>query len=150
MFLTDIYDERKRALKKDGENSVGNKIFKQFRRLGYIRLLKDKKAELEAKEMSLESLQEAVEDETELFWHLRDGIVDNEGAFLNKTDYSEDAKEVLTNLKGNLTLENSKIVDISPDKGFAVSPEQFSHHLLTKEQLEKFKEAVKGEKIMLL
>lgn len=152
-FVKDIYDLRKASLKKGGENSVGNKVFKQFRRLGYLKTLKDAKIAFENKEMSLESLYEAVKgiSDRELFWHLRDGLTDKQGEFLNKTDYSEPAKQILETLEGNLYLNKGKIDILSNQEAegkFAVSPEQYSNHLLDKEGMKRFKKVVKGETIM--
>ena len=45
-FMHDLLKLRKTSLAKDGENSVGNRVFKQFRRLGYIKALKDAKTDL--------------------------------------------------------------------------------------------------------
>lgn len=55
-FITKMYDLRIDSISKDGEFGTGNLVFKEFRRLGYLDDLKEKKAELESKEMSLESL----------------------------------------------------------------------------------------------
>ena len=150
-FLNDLNELRKTSLKKDGENAVGNRIFKQFRRLGYIQSMRDAKTSLEQKDMSLESLYEEVSDikDEDLFWNLRDGIVDKQGKFVKETKYSVSAKEVLDTLEGNLYLNNGKI-DIlpNPDGMFAVSPEQYPLNLLDKANLLKFKEAVEGELVM--
>jgi len=151
IFVHDLLQLRKTSLAKDGENSVGNRVFKQFRRLGYIKALKDAKTAYEQKEMSLESLYEALEDisDEELFWNLRDGLVNDSGEFIEKTDYSVSAKNILDTLEGNLYL-NDGIIDIlpNPDNMFAVSPEQYPTHLLDRNSLLKFKEAVNGEIVM--
>lgn len=150
-FIKDFYELRKSALKGEGENSIGNKIFKQFRKLGYLKTLKDLKTAFEEKQMSLESLYESDKGikEKDLFWHLRDGLVDEDKEFINKTIYSQSAKNVLDTLKGNLYLNKNQI-DIlqNPDSGFAVSPEQYPHHILNKSGLLRFKKAVKGRIVM--
>jgi len=58
-LIDDIYLQRQRGILKDGEYSIDNLVFKEFRNKGYLQKLKDKKVELENKDMSLESLQEA-------------------------------------------------------------------------------------------
>lgn len=57
-FIEDIYDLRKQSIKNEGEYSIGNLVFKEFRNLGYLDKLKDMKNELKSKELSLESIQE--------------------------------------------------------------------------------------------
>ena len=150
-FMHDLLKLRKTSLAKDGENSVGNRVFKQFRRLGYIKALKDAKTAYEQKEMSLESLYEALEgiSDEELFWNLRDGLVDDSGEFIEKTDYSVSAKNILDTLEGNLYLNESSIdILLNPDNMFAVSPEQYPKHLLNRDSLLKFKDVVEGEIVM--
>lgn len=58
-FIEDIYDLRKQSIKNEGEYSVGNLVFKEFRNLGYLDKLKDMKNKLKSKELSLESIQES-------------------------------------------------------------------------------------------
>lgn len=150
-FIEDLYELRKEALKKEGEDSLGNKLFKEFRKLGYLKNLKDLKTSLEEKEMSLESLFEEIAGITdrELFWHLRDGITDN-GKFINNTKYSERAKEILEVLKGNLYL-NKGVIDIypNPNAKFVVSPEQYpKKFFVNKRGMLKFKKLVQGELIV--
>ena len=60
-LLDKIYDMRKSSIKKSGEYASGNMIFKKLRNLGVIQALKDKKVELETKQMSLESMNEGLE-----------------------------------------------------------------------------------------
>lgn len=149
-FITALYELRKNDLAKEGENSLGNKLFKKIRRLGYLDNLKKLKIALEEKELSLEDLNKTntITDE-ELFWHLRDGIMKN-GKFINKTKYSERAKEVLDTFEGNIYVNSSGELDLypNPDNMFAVSPEQYPKHLLNRDGLLKFKNAVKGEIVM--
>ena len=54
-FIEDIYDLRKTSIAKDGEYSLGNLVFKEFRNLGYLDNLKELKNKLKSKELSLES-----------------------------------------------------------------------------------------------
>ena len=158
-FLKDFYELRKSALKTGSENSIGNKIFKQFRKLGYLKTLKDLKTAFEEKQMSLEKLETSNEElkedikmitDEELFWHLRDGLVNKKGDYINKTKYSERAKEVLDIFEGNIYVNSSGELDLYPnsDNMFAVSPEQYPKHLLNRDSLLKFKDAVKGEIVM--
>lgn len=60
-LLDKIYNIRKSSIKKSGEYASGNMIFKKLRNLGVIQALKDKKVELETKQMSLESMNEGLE-----------------------------------------------------------------------------------------
>jgi len=57
-FIDDIYNLRINSIANEGEFSTGNLIFKEVRRNGILDDLKELKAELESKEMSLESLNE--------------------------------------------------------------------------------------------
>ena len=60
-LITDIYDERKEGMsKEDGEYSYPNLCFKEFRNRGYLDQLKDLRAEVLSKDLSLESLHEDV------------------------------------------------------------------------------------------
>ena len=56
-FIEDLYNLRKESITKDGEFGIGNLIFKEFRKKGYLDKLKELKIEFENKEMSLENLQ---------------------------------------------------------------------------------------------
>jgi len=86
----------------------------------------------------------------ELFWHLRDGLVNKKGDYINKTKYSERAKEVLDIFEGNIYVNSSGELDLypNPDNMFAVSPEQYPKHLLNRDSLLKFKDVVEGEIVM--
>ena len=53
-LIDDIYLQRQQSIQKDGEFGKGNLIFKLLRSLGILQDLKDKKVELENKEMSIE------------------------------------------------------------------------------------------------
>ena len=53
-LIDDIYLQRQQSIQKDGEFGKGNLIFKLLRSLGILQELKDKKVELENKEMSIE------------------------------------------------------------------------------------------------
>jgi len=62
-FLDDLYKLRQNGLLKDGEFGTGNLVFKELRNNNVIQDLKDKKVELENKEMSLgEQLEEDLID----------------------------------------------------------------------------------------
>lgn len=52
-YIDDIYDLRKASIESDGEFGLGNLIFKEIRRLGYLDALKDLKDELQGKALSL-------------------------------------------------------------------------------------------------
>lgn len=60
-YIDDLYKLRQESILKDGEYGRENQIFKAIRNEGILQALKDKKVELENKEMSLESLDEALE-----------------------------------------------------------------------------------------
>ena len=53
-LIEDIYEVRKESIAKDGEYSIGNLLFKEFRNLGYLDNLKDLKNIYKSKELSLE------------------------------------------------------------------------------------------------
>ena len=63
-YIDDIYKLRQESILKDGEYGRENQIFKAIRNEGILRALKDKKVELENKEMSLESLEKDEFNET--------------------------------------------------------------------------------------
>lgn len=52
-FIDDIYDIRTSSISKEGEFGVGNLMFKEIRRLGYLDNLKELKNKLISKELSL-------------------------------------------------------------------------------------------------
>lgn len=52
-FIEDIYDLRQQGLQQEGEYSLGNLLFKEFRNMGYLDNLKDLKNELTGKDLSL-------------------------------------------------------------------------------------------------
>ena len=52
-FIDDIYEIRTNSIAKDGEFGIGNLMFKEIRRLGYLDNLKDLKNKLISKELSL-------------------------------------------------------------------------------------------------
>lgn len=56
-LIEDIYDLRKNGLATDGEYSIENLTFKEFRNLGYLDNLKDLKNEIKSRELSLEELK---------------------------------------------------------------------------------------------
>lgn len=57
-LIEDIYNLRKEGMGEDGEYSIKNLIFKEFRNLGYLDNLKDLRKKEISKELSLESLKE--------------------------------------------------------------------------------------------
>lgn len=68
-LIEDIYNLRKEGMEEDGEYSIKNLIFKEFRNLGYLDNLKELRKKEISKELSLESLKEELinysnEDET--------------------------------------------------------------------------------------
>lgn len=60
-FINDLYLMRKESLATDGEWGTGNLIFKEFRNLGYLDSLKDRKYKYRSKELTLEGLNEGRE-----------------------------------------------------------------------------------------
>ena len=83
-FIDDLYIMRQKSIQKDGEYSLGNLIFKEFRNRGYLDNLKKLNIDLTSKELSLDEkpgddntemstsqkLEEDVEsDETDFFMH---------------------------------------------------------------------------------
>lgn len=57
-LIEDIYNLRKEGMEEDGEYSIKNLIFKEFRNLGYLDNLKELRKKEISKELSLESLKE--------------------------------------------------------------------------------------------
>lgn len=62
-FIEDLYDLRKDSISTEGEYGIGNLVFKEFRNLGYLDNLKDLKNEERSKELSLENLNEDIDDD---------------------------------------------------------------------------------------
>jgi hypothetical protein len=58
-FIEALYDLRKKSISEEGEYSLGNLVFKEFRNLGYLDNLKELKNKARSRELSLEDLQEA-------------------------------------------------------------------------------------------
>ena len=57
-LIEDIYNLRKEAMEEEGEYSIKNLIFKEFRNLGYLDNLKELRKKEISKDLSLEQLQE--------------------------------------------------------------------------------------------
>ena len=57
-FLEDIYNLRQQGLQQEGEYSIGNLVFKEFRNMGYLDNLKQLKNDLIGKDLSLEGLNQ--------------------------------------------------------------------------------------------
>ena len=53
-YIDDIYDMRKKSIMREGEFGIGNLVFKEIRRCGYLDELKELKSKLESKKLSLE------------------------------------------------------------------------------------------------
>jgi len=53
-YINDLYDERRKSIKNDGEFGLGNLMFKEIRRLKYLENLKKLRTDLKNKELSLE------------------------------------------------------------------------------------------------
>lgn len=98
-FITDIYDLRKTSIAKDGEYSLGNLVFKEFRNLGYLDNLKELKKQERAKELSLEQLGEAESKETKTRKKVNKLYRDSRGHHggTYKIDYSKYPKDKLAN-----------------------------------------------------
>lgn len=52
-YINDLYELRTNSIKTDGEFGIGNLVFKEIRRVGILDELKEKKTELESKELSI-------------------------------------------------------------------------------------------------
>jgi stalled ribosome alternative rescue factor ArfA len=86
-YIEDLYDMRKVSIKKGGEYSIGNLVFKEIRNLGYLDVLKNLKTTLLSKEMSLEGLQESLKKGVPTLSELNEiakGITENGTYFINK------------------------------------------------------------------
>lgn len=63
-FIDDLYLMRQKSIQKDGEYSLGNLIFKEFRNKGYLDNLKKLNIDLTSKELSLD--EKPGDDNTEM------------------------------------------------------------------------------------
>ena len=63
-FIDDLYIMRQQSIQKDGEYSLGNLIFKEFRNRGYLDNLKKLNIDLTSKELSLD--EKPSDDNTEM------------------------------------------------------------------------------------
>ena len=61
-LIEDVYSLRKEGMEEEGEYSIKNLIFKEFRNLGYLDNLKELRKKEISKELSLESLKEELID----------------------------------------------------------------------------------------
>lgn len=61
-FLNELYTLRRESIKKEGEKGIGNRVYKEFRALGYINNLKTMRKALRDEQLSLETLGEEIED----------------------------------------------------------------------------------------
>ena len=61
-LIEDIYNLRKEGMERGGEYDILNLIFKEFRNLGYLDNLKDLRKKEISKELSLEHLEESLQD----------------------------------------------------------------------------------------
>ena len=59
-FIEEIYDLRKEGIANEGEWSIGNLVFKEFRNLGYLDRLKELRKALKGNELSLEAMNESM------------------------------------------------------------------------------------------
>ena len=59
-FIEDLYNLRKESIAKEGEYGLGNLVFKEFRNLGYLDNLKELRKVEKSKELSLEKLDEDI------------------------------------------------------------------------------------------
>ena len=62
-LIEDIYNLRKEGMEEDGEYSIKNLIFKEFRNLGYLDNLKELRKKEISRDLSLESLKEKIMEE---------------------------------------------------------------------------------------
>ena len=74
-LIEQVYELRKTGLAEEGEYSIKNLLFKEFRNRGYLDKLKELKNELIGQELSLESLKEKYSD----FWKSaeQDTLIEN-------------------------------------------------------------------------
>ena len=59
-FIEEIYDLRKEGIANEGEYSLQNLVFKEFRNLGYLDRLKELRKALKGNELSLEAMNESM------------------------------------------------------------------------------------------
>jgi mRNA interferase MazF len=101
-FIEDLYDLRKESIAKDGEYSLGNLVFKEFRNRGYLDNLKDLRKEEKSKELSLESLTEEQDYEAKLNEYKKSVIED----YCNRAQIG--AKDITED-----NLNNEVLIDVS-------------------------------------
>lgn len=75
-LIDELYLLRKDSISTDGEYGIGNLVFKEFRNLGYLDNLKKMMTDETSKELSLESINEAKEDNQKLINHVGQEIAD--------------------------------------------------------------------------
>ena len=75
-LIDELYLLRKDSISTDGEYGIGNLVFKEFRNLGYLDNLKKMMTDETSKELSLESINEAKEDNQKLIDHVGQEIAD--------------------------------------------------------------------------
>lgn len=87
-FIDDLYLMRQKSIQKDGEYSLGNLIFKEFRNKGYLDNLKKLNIDLTSKELSLD--EKPGDDNTEMSTSqkLEEDIESDETDFFMYYDYS--------------------------------------------------------------
>ena len=82
-FINDLYLMRKESLATEGEWGIGNLVFKEFRNLGYLDSLKDRKYQYRSKELTLEGLNEASNAARAAFGDTKDRNSNNSGQKLS-------------------------------------------------------------------
>ena len=104
-FIDSLYEMRQDSIQKDGEYSIGNLIFKEFRNLGYLDNLKDIKTKEEDSELSLSNYKGFEDEDTEE--DLDEAVFKMKRALKEKEDSSENAHDIT----GLLELDNGEYVD---------------------------------------
>ena len=104
-FVDDIYILRKDSLAKDGEFGLGNLIFKEMRNQDKLQQVRDRIKELESKELTLESLNEAADNEDYYRFTIKNRNGRDMGSF----------SRVISKLLPSYYDENSPLYDIDYD-----------------------------------
>ena len=104
-YIEDIYEIRKAGIARS-EYDLDNLTFKEIRGLGYLDQLKDLRNELRSKELSLESLQERLDERTRREYQIQisqiahnQAILDVGGNFVIHLVKESDVNSILSNLR---------------------------------------------------
>ena len=103
-IIDDLYLLRKDSISVDGEYGEGNLVFKEFRNRGYLDNLKQMMTDLTSKELSLENLNEELQEEVD---SIGNALSDDQSSFFKNSkvrDSSGNLMPVFHGTKDNFTV----------------------------------------------